>query len=85
MLPFLKSKKDVASPGLIVKHRVPDEKPQEDQDDPSAAHEAVGQAIIDAIAAGDAKAVASAIQDAFQLADSMPHEEGPHTNESEEI
>lgn len=78
MLPYLAKKKDSASTGLIVKTRTPDESSaSDDQDDPSAGHEACGQAIIQAIKANDGMAVAAAIQDLLALGDSDSAE--PHS------
>lgn len=74
MLPFLKDKKEasVAVPSDTVK-RDPDEPNEEFDMLESAADE-----LIAAIHAKDSKAVASALRSAFQIADSEPHEEGPH-------
>lgn len=79
MLPFLAKKQESANSGISIKTRTPDEKPEsEDQDDPTAAKEACGQAIITAIQSGSAKAVADAMQDMFEICDSEPHVEGDH-------
>lgn len=74
MLPFLKHKQ-AQSAGLIVKTRAPDEKPEENQEDPSAAIEACSQALINAVHAKDAKAVSEALKDAFDILESMPEDE----------
>lgn len=80
----MKSKKDSANVGVIVKHRAPDESSQsEDQDDPDAAMEACGQAIIDAVQSGNAKAVADACQDMFQMCENQPHSEGVYTYDAQ--
>jgi hypothetical protein len=76
----LKSKKDQTSPGIITKTRAPDEHNQSDEDDPKAGHLAAANALISAVHSKDAQAVADALQDAFAMMDSEPHEEGPHTN-----
>lgn len=87
MLPFLAKKNQGAATqaGLLVKTRTPDEKP--DQDDPSAAIDACSKALIDAVHARDAKGVSAAIKDAFDILESMPHEEEsapePHSYESQ--
>lgn len=78
MLPYLKSKQDSGNSGLIVKTRTPDNQ-SEDKDDPAAAHEACAQALIDAVQSGDAKSVADAFQDMFQLCENEPHSEAEHT------
>lgn len=86
MLPFLKSKKDAPAAGLLIKTRAPDEHDQsEDKDDPSAAHEACGQAIIDAINSGSASAVASAMQDMYEMCESSPEasEASPHSYDAQ--
>jgi hypothetical protein len=82
LLPFLK-KKPAAAVGVIVKTRTPDEKPEQDQDDSSAGIEACAHDLLTAIEAKDVKGIADALQAAFEIADSQPHEEGEHTNESE--
>lgn len=80
MLPFLKSKKDGSSTGLIVKHRAPDESNQpEDKDDPSQGHIACAHALMDAIKANDAQGVSDALYDAFTLMETQPHEESSHS------
>jgi hypothetical protein len=73
MIPFLKRKDEasVSMPADSIK-REPDEEPEYD------ALESAGQDLIDAVKSGDAKAAAAALRAAFQLADSQPHEEGPH-------
>lgn len=69
--------------GVIVQQMRPsDEKPE--ADDQSAAIEACASELIRAVHAKDTKAVANAMADAFQILDSMPHEESndtpsPHT------
>lgn len=79
MLPFLKNK-DKYGPGLMVKTRAPDQKPQDEQEDNhSMAIEACAHELIAAIHAKDVKSVAEALKDAFEILDSMPHEEGEHT------
>ncbi len=78
MLPFLK-KRQPSAVGVIVKHRAPDEKPEENQDDSQAAHNACAREIISAIEAKDESRLAEALKDIFNILDSEPHEEGPHT------
>jgi len=77
MLPFLKPK-DRSVAGLIIKTRTPDEKPEDQQDDPSAAIHECSQALIKAVHAQDVKAVSAALKDAFDILDSMPHDEAEH-------
>lgn len=83
MLPFLKPRQ-VA--GVIIAKRKPDggtvtEAPEGDDMQPL---EAACDDILRAIGAKDSKQLASAIQAAFEICDSQPHEEGPHTNEESE-
>ncbi len=76
MLPFLAKKNEkAAQSGVIVKTREPDEKPEQDQDDPSAAIKACAKALIDAIHSRNEQGVADAIADAFEILESQPHEE----------
>lgn len=78
MLPFLKPKK-VAS--VIVANRQEEDGALEsagpaDEMDPGLM--AAAEDLIQAVHAKDAHATAMALQSAFDIADSMPHEEGPH-------
>lgn len=83
-MPFLKRNQDSANVGLIVKHRAPDESNEsEDKDDPSAAHEACAREILSAVKSDDPKRLAEALQDLFNILDSEPHEEGPHTYDAQ--
>lgn len=75
MLPFLLKKKQET--GVVMKTRSPDEKPEENQEDDSGM-EACAKELMSAVKADDHKAVARIIKDMFQIADSEPHEEGPH-------
>lgn len=69
MLPFLK-RKDAASPGLIVKTRTPDQKPDsEDQD----ARKACGDAILAAIASNDGLALMDALEMSDTKSSVTPH------------
>jgi len=67
---------------LIVKTRTPDEKPEEDQDDPAAAIHACASDLIHAIHAHDVKAAAEAIQSAFEILEKHPHDEVDHDSPS---
>lgn len=79
MLPFLKKRQEAGISGVLIKHREPDEKPaEEQQDDPAAAIKACSQALIKAVHAQDVEAVSEALKDAFDILDSMPHVEGEH-------
>jgi hypothetical protein len=78
MIPFLNKAKPQA--GLLTVERKPDETKEENPDD---GIEACAQDLTNAIHAHDIKAVAAALKSAFELLDSEPHSEGPHTNEPE--
>jgi hypothetical protein len=85
LLPFLK-KKQPASAGVIVQTRAPDEKPEQDQDDSSAAIESCASELIRAVHSRDAKAMAAALKDAFDILESEPHEENdvePHSYDAQ--
>lgn len=71
MLPFLNKKDQKMSAGVIVKQREPDY-PEEDKDAPI---DACSQALIKAVQAQDVKGVSAALQDAFEILESIPHEE----------
>lgn len=82
MLPFLKPK-TVA--GLIISHRKPDES-KEQEEMPETGDEGLVSAAEDIIRAyetKDAKKLAEAFKAAFQICDSMPHEEGPHEDSND--
>lgn len=80
MLPFLK-KSQPSAVGVIVKHRAPDEKPEENQDDSQAAHNACAREIISAIEAKDESRLAEALKDIFNILDSEPHKEYDHKHD----
>lgn len=80
MLPFLKPRQ-VA--GVIIAKRKPDggTETQGQEGDEMQPLEAACDDIQRALAAKDSKQLAEAIKAAFEICDSMPHEEGPHTND----
>ena len=81
-LPFLKQRKVAA---LIVQNRSADgghDTVPEDHLEQELT--TCGEDLIRGVTNKDAKAVGDAIRAAFEILDSEPHEEGPHTNESEE-
>lgn len=82
MLPFLKPR---SQSGLIVSTRKPDggseESHMEGHEDEGL--DACSEDLIRAMHAKDTKGVSSALKAAFELLDSEPHEEGPHTNEED--
>jgi hypothetical protein len=84
-LPFLKKRQEGGVAGLIIKRRTPDEKPP-GEDDNAAAIESCASELINAIHNKDIKAAAMALKDAFDILESMPHEEGEHTyNEQNQL
>ncbi len=58
-----------------------DRSEEEGSGDDMAALEACAQDCMDAFIKRDVKALAMAMKDFFETADSMPHEEGPHPEE----
>lgn len=85
MLPMFNNKKNSIA-GTIIQNRKPDggfEQEDSSQDNDSAGLESAAQDIMNAIKAGDVKALASAIQSAFEICDAAPHVEGEHLEETE--
>lgn len=83
-LPFLKPK-HVAGTIMAVKVRPPDvteDKSSEDQE--NAGLMSAASDLITAVQANDHKAAAQALRAAFEILDSSPHDEGPHTNDNTE-
>ena len=82
MLPFMKPK---AQAGILTTYRKSDsEEPQAPTDQELYSEtEGIAEDIMRAINMKDAKALAEAMKDMFDVLDSQPHEEGPHLNESE--
>ena len=79
-LPFLKKK--TQQPGIAVEYRSPDDDESEpNKDEPL---EACAEDLIRCVASSDKAGVAKALRAAFDILDSEPHEEGPHTNDEEE-
>jgi len=81
LLPF--SKKDQSISGVLSQKRHPDPKAEQNQDDSSAGIEACAQEIIDAVEAKDAKRVAEALKDAFELLDNDDEASEPHSYDSQ--
>ena len=77
MLPFLK-KPDSAKVGLMVKTRPSDYPKAEETSLHSDAIQACAQDLIDAIHAKDAKRASQALVDAFDILESLPHDEVEH-------
>jgi hypothetical protein len=85
VLPFLDRKRK--QNGVIVEQRSQDgslDKAYEDDGNAPEAMEACAREILEAISAKDPKKLASALQSAFEIADSQSHVEGEHIEESEE-
>lgn len=80
MLPFLKPQRVAGV--IVAKTRSPEGgiKENEDDNDNAALHSAADD-LIRAIHAKDTVGVAAALQAAFEIADSRPHEEGEHTDD----
>ena len=75
MLPFLKKNQEssMSAPVDSIK-REPDEGAEEYDSLESAAED-----LLKAIESKDSKEIASALRAAFEICDSEPHEEGPHS------
>lgn len=73
MLPFHKLNQDAAASGPVESiKRTPDEGADYD------VLESAAEDLVRAVHSKDIKGVAVALRAAFELCDSMPHEEGPH-------
>jgi hypothetical protein len=88
ILPFL-AKKNQQAAGIIIKTRQPDE-PEASSDSSSEAIEACAQDLINAVHAHNIKGVADAMKSAFDILESMPHEENeesasPHSYEAQNM
>jgi hypothetical protein len=82
LLPFL-HKKLIGGGGLIVE-RIKADKPNEDSPEEDSNEEAIracARDLIEAIHSRDEKGVTDAIKSAFEILDSMPHDEGEHIEE----
>ncbi len=82
-LPFLNNKKSIA--GVIISKRKPDGGKEElhSEGNEYDGIEECMEGFKKALEAGDTKAMAQHFKDAFQISDSEPHDEGEHTNESD--
>lgn len=86
MLPFLKNRDDKSQTGIIVQERAPDA--DETDMGHSEAIAACATDLINAVHAKDTQGVADALYDAFEIMDSMPHEEAaehiePHSYDAQ--
>ena len=73
MLPFLKRNQEASGSGPIESVER-----KSDSEEEYDALESAADDLIAAVHAKDTKGAAAALRAAFQLADSEPHEEGPH-------
>ena len=85
-MPFLKNKHDgVATGGVLVKHRQPDN-PEENQEDIYDLKSAMEE-LASHLAAKDWESAAECFREAARMVDEEPHHEGkhiePHTYESQ--
>jgi hypothetical protein len=76
MIPYLKRTKEAAASGPVESI-----KRESDDGEDYDVLESAAEDLINAVHAKDVKAAAAAIRAAFDLCDSMPHEEGPHINQ----
>lgn len=81
MLPFLKKHHDAGVSGTIVKTREPDNKEENLEND---GLESCASDLIMAVHAHDIKGVVEALRNAFDILESIPHEESPHTYEDQD-
>lgn len=84
-LPFLKPKASSVS-GIIIAHRKPDggQEMEPEAGDDSAPLHACAEDLIRALGSKDAKAVAEALKAAYEICDSMPHEDPDQMKSDEE-
>jgi galactokinase/mevalonate kinase-like predicted kinase len=83
MLPFLEPKKMAGI--VMMKMKNNSSEAEKEEGEPMPEMLAAAEDILSAIAMKDAKALADALHAAFMIADSMPHEEGEHMEEEEEM
>lgn len=80
MLPFLKNRKEPGMAGVTTLYRKEDGS-NESEDMHNSGIKAAAEDLCKAIKAEDYEAAAKALKAAFEIFDSEPHKEGPHTNE----
>lgn len=84
-LPFMKHKEYGLSSGTPTRVRKPDEKPADEQKDSSnPGMEAVASDLLRAFEQKDIKHIALALSSAFQIYESMAHEEGSSDGKGQE-
>lgn len=82
MLPFLKNKNQAGLASIIIKNRQPDEKVEENQEDShDSAIEECANRLISAVHSHDAKSVADAMREAFEILEKLSHKEIKHEND----
>jgi hypothetical protein len=83
-LPFLKSRKLAQ---VIIARKKPEGgiEPMHAEDEQDPALMSAADDLISAVHMKDSKAVADALQAAFEICDSMPHEEGQHLDMDEDM
>jgi hypothetical protein len=80
LFPFLKNK-EARSSGVVIAARNP--QVAESKEESSVSKEACAALIIHAIESKDPKVLMEALQHLFEIMESQPHAEGPHTYESQ--
>lgn len=80
-LPWMKRRSQQS--GISIEYRKPDSSKQ-DSDDNDSGLDMGAEDLIRAIEQKDKSKVKAAIRAMFEILDSEPHEEGPHTNEGQE-
>jgi hypothetical protein len=83
-LPFMRRRQESGLSGITVKYRSPDDKTPQESDKDDSALESAAADLLRAIQQNDVKQIALAWKAGFEILDSMPHNEGPHTNEGQE-
>jgi hypothetical protein len=78
----MKDKKPISAIIMASMGKKPDMK--EDESMEGGEEYSIAQDVLDAIASKDKMKLAEALEACFQYHDSQPHDEGEHTNESEE-
>jgi hypothetical protein len=81
VLPFLKHPK-IQQTGIAVEYRKPDEGKEESEHNHL---EQCAQDLIEAVHSKDKKAVLNSLKDIFNELDAIPHIEGEHIEEEEQI
>lgn len=83
-LPFMKYKEYGLSGGTPSRVRKPDEKPADEPSDSNPGMEAVASDLLRAFEQKDVKHIALALNSAFQIYESMSHEDSASDDEGQE-